>query len=80
SYAEPTGIFPDGTVAFISAKAQLDNENIIYMDAYRIEPFGGDVEDEEYRAPIPNLIFPLMFVVGHVVGIEKENKIQHVHM
>ncbi|KAG6806521.1 hypothetical protein H0H92_011036 [Tricholoma furcatifolium] len=50
------------------------------MDAYRIEPFGGDVEDEEYRAPIPNLIFPLVFVVGHVVGIEKENKIQHVHM
>ncbi|KAG6825580.1 hypothetical protein H0H92_003200 [Tricholoma furcatifolium] len=81
STPDPSAIHPHGTVAFVSAKVQTPSDDgMAFLDAYYVVPFRGDVNDDFYQEPIPDLRYPLVFVIGHVTKMSKKDEIQDVRL
>jgi hypothetical protein len=60
---------PQNTVAHVVAKAFMDADGNIVMDAYFLVPFPGDPEGDGYDDSVPNMPIPLIFGVGHVLRV-----------
>ncbi|KAG6826427.1 hypothetical protein H0H92_015821 [Tricholoma furcatifolium] len=81
SSPDPSAILPHRTVAFVSAKAQCPSDDgVAFLDAYYMVPFRGDVNDDFYQEPIPDLRYPLVWVIGHVISMSKKDEIQFVKL
>ncbi len=58
-------VLPNNTVAFIIAKAVIDTKSL--LEAWLVSPMPGHPDDDDYDDHLPNILYPFVMGVGHVV-------------